>query len=799
MPRFVWITLLCLAAASQAFGEEKKNLVLEKPYTYWPEPNYHHCTDKGDKTQLTDGETKYAPGMWMFPTTVGWSPALDVPVVVHFDLGEEATVNELVFNSCGGGGAGVVQPGLRVLVSLDDESYVPAGEMPAQPSPPEGKRTQTAVQLRVPLKGARARYVAVVAIPPKPFYHRFVDEIEVYGKVPADPTSILPIQTAITATGAQGLQELLGGGRRAQALLDYLVTPVERHINCWPENLAEVQRSDLNEFRGRVVKEQADFKKLQAELTERHRLTARKAYGADKLIWEVPPDDEFTMLTLPETLHPAQSASIHTVINSLEATALGVANLTAQELPLKVSVTGPEVQHVSARVARFAETGNARFIPDVLLATDTAHVIPSGESRLIWLSAESTGSSSGTFEYEVAVTVGEDVHSVPLTVHVHDVSLSAKTPLSNGNWSYLSSDAPLTALVRDSMLSHRLTVGAASAQALPQKDAAGNLLLPMEIDFSSMDKFLEFHKDFDQVSWFYAFHQYDERPHRDWFGPADWMSEEFKEVFREWIVQIVAHIRSRGRDYDEFYFHMFDETLDEKVAQLCELVHEADPKVRMMITVPQASKAATARMVKAGMNVFALHAPRIEYDNAPDGFGVLQSDGRELWFYGAADSEYGGGKERNPLGFFRYLHWAAYRHGATGVHFWNMLHNNGGAPLWEPERTGQDYWPMVYPIGEGYQAPPEDVKTAEKIIPSRRWEYVRMGIEDYMLLQMAEDFINRLDADGKIHQSTLDEIVGTVLRNRVQDRKLFRQKRRELVELVEALNQMIIEASGMKR
>jgi Na+/H+ antiporter NhaC len=34
------------------------------------------------------------------------------------------------------------------------------------------------------------------------------------------------------------------------------------------------------------------------------------------------------MLSLPETLDPAQSASIHTVVNALEAAALGVATLS---------------------------------------------------------------------------------------------------------------------------------------------------------------------------------------------------------------------------------------------------------------------------------------------------------------------------------------------------------------------------------------------------------------------------------------------------------------------------------------
>ena len=72
------------------------------------------------------------------------------------------------------------------------------------------------------------------------------------------------------------------------------------------------------------------------------------------------------------------------------------------------------------------------------------------------------------------------------------------------------------------------------------------------------------------------------------------------------------------------------------------------------------------------------------------------------------------------LGFFRYLHWAAFHHGATGVHFWNMLHNNGRSPVWTAETVQQNYWPMAYPVGPPrYPSPSADVSTAEKVIPSR--------------------------------------------------------------------------------
>jgi hypothetical protein len=367
------------------------------------------------------------------------------------------------------------------------------------------------------------------------------------------------------------------------------------------------------------------------------------------------PDEAFTMLTLPGETSPKSGATIHTVVNALEATALGAANLTGGELPLEISVNGGgnAAPRITVRVGRFFKTSNARYVVDALLADDCPQVIPAGESKLIWLEAESRGAKPGRYDFEVDVQVGEDRHRVPLQVQVHDVVLSEETPLSTGNWSYLA-PGDLEREVRDSMLSHRLTVGMSSVQGLPKKDADGKLIRPLEIDFSSMDTFLAFHEDFEQVGWYFPFDPHTGRPHRDWFGPAEWMSDEFKEIFGEWLLKVVEHIRSKGRDYDQFYFL-------------------------------------------------------------------------------------------------------------------------------------QNYFPLVYPIAPGYPRPPPDIRTAERVVPSRRWQHVRMGIEDYMLLKMARERIAVLGDSGRTYQGRLDEIIRTVLTNRDRDRALFRAKRRELVELLESV------------
>ena len=207
--KLLLLSMFFVAISISVIAQEKaplKNLVLSSSYTLLPKPIYSY-TMRGDTdmVDLTDGrKLSTVVQMWKQPGSVGWISQANIPVVVLFELKEEATLSELRFYTVGGGGAGIMDPGVEVYGSLDGKTYKLIGEI-AKPKIP----TPTTIALipkKIPLKDVRAKYVLIAATPPAPTYFVFTDEIEIFGRMPANADSKLPVEgKTITGTTAEEL------------------------------------------------------------------------------------------------------------------------------------------------------------------------------------------------------------------------------------------------------------------------------------------------------------------------------------------------------------------------------------------------------------------------------------------------------------------------------------------------------------------------------------------------------------------------------------------------------------------
>ena len=113
----LFVLLICNAAMIARAADSPQNMARGGRYRLSPRPNYQHCTEAGDREQLTDGV--YTKGyFWTQKTTVGWTNAPMVTITV--DLGKVEPISGVSLNMAAGR-AGVFWPMAILLFVADDD------------------------------------------------------------------------------------------------------------------------------------------------------------------------------------------------------------------------------------------------------------------------------------------------------------------------------------------------------------------------------------------------------------------------------------------------------------------------------------------------------------------------------------------------------------------------------------------------------------------------------------------------------------------------------------------------------
>ncbi len=180
----------------------------------------------------------------------------------------------------------------------------------------------------------------------------------------------------------------------------------------------------------------------------------------------------------------------------------------------------------------------------------------------------------------------------------------------------------------------------------------------------------------------------------------------------------VRHLREMGVGYDGFALYPVDEPglrdgLVERYLLYAKLARRADPKIQMYTDPVSRIKMEELREMLPYVDIWCPNRSAFLLDVGQDKMELMQSSGKTIWTYECL----GNAKHRSPLGYYRAQAWLAWHHGLTGIGFWSYC-TSSADPWYVPGDT-QDYL-MIYQ-GEG-------------VVPSKRWEAVRDGVEDYCML-----------------------------------------------------------------
>ena len=714
--RWLCSAALTIGAITIAVSTQAENLALGRSYTLVPAPSYQLCTDEGDVTQLTDGAFVGPEQFWIQEGCVGWKLPVDGDADVIIDLGQVRAIDAIRFRTAASPNADVYLPTARFAVSDDGQRFHVVAGVGMVDDPQLSRRWMEATDLRT-----RGRYVLVRLHAEGVF--AFTDEVEVLSGEHDPATVTLPEQTI------------------APLVPEIVRTPLQMRLLRDLEGLRAVlaRIGDPAGLAPRIDEAQAAVEALEetageaasgaeAAVAAIHADTVRALRGDRQMVaWVADPYAPASPRDLPPE-RPEDAVRVTLAQNAHASAAVTVANLTDAAVEVPVALEGLDGL-VRLREARFIATRQGNLLADALpLLDDGAITLPPREARQVWVDIASGETAPG--EQSGALTVGDARIAVAITVA--SVRIPDDLPYSSYSWQYLDTWPALQgiedAAIAD-LRAHHTNVNILTSTSVPwptEVDEQGNMTAPLE--FETHDRMVELCAPISDhgIAFFAGFSH-----GRRGFDQFERFSEPWRRLYRQWLTAWVAHLQQIGVGYDRFILYPLDETIDEVYAEIATLTRDVDPRVRLFAD-PLARD--SDERLRAVLDLVDIWCPNLSmYERRPWQLEMMRETGATIWSYTV------GRRESDPYAHYRLHHWRAWRDGAEGAGFW--AYAQGGdwqdTDLWDDFSVPNSDYGVIYTL----TGAPEDVSRAEAIIPGKRWEAWREGIEEWVCLWMLEQAV----------------------------------------------------------
>jgi hypothetical protein len=796
------MALLALVAALCCRAELADNLALGKPYTLDPAPNYPHCTDPGDTTQLTDGDYTSAY-FWTQRSTVGWTGRR--PIIITVDLGATSPIRGASFNTAAGV-AGVQWPeSIALLVSDDGKSFRFVGDLIAlsarrRPPPSEGyavHRFQTE-----DLK-THGRFVSFVLSPSEAY--GFVDEVEVLpgeaawldapveGEAFSEPTSFYRAYAQREA-GARRVRADAGAVRTALAQ-----SPVAPQIKARVAAELDAAERDLPGLPLPTGGEDRAILPLNAAHERVFRAQAMFWRGL-KLppitVWESGLWDPLSPTQAPPK-RPRPVVSVALMQNEFRAAAFNISNAGDQPRSLQLEVRGlpggSNPPYVTVHEVAWTDTRTgtpvAAALPEARRSPGgfTMEALP-GLTRQVWLTFHPTNVPAGTHRGTITLSAGGDTWKVPVALRLYPLRFPDAPTLHLGGWDYTDQEAmydvtphnraALIAHLRD----HFVDSPWATAAVLPPGRYDAVATMTAEPDTALFDAWLKSWPGARQYCVFAAV--------GDQFDGSRLGSREFNQKVRSWITFWTNHTQRRGLRPQQLVLLLVDEPTEPRQDQVilawARAIHAADTGVRIWEDPCHPDPAAADEQMMRACDVLCPN--RVAFlaakQNVRDYYVHRREHGGELAFYSCS----GPVRLLDPYTYHRLQAWSCWQFGAQASYFWAFGDSGGGSSWNEYAAPRTAFTPLFL--------------EATSVTAGKHLEAIREGLEDYEYLVMLDRRLKALamaGASGRAVDRAQQLLAGAAARvtqasgaqvfnwSKPKDRSLADQVRLEILETLASL------------
>ncbi len=761
----------CLAAAENV--AQGKLCKMSPSTDYWlgdpPTPlipNSRKVFEEKDAAALVNG-VHGSETDWVQPQTPCWVHA--ARPVADIDLGQVYPVERVCFYAVGGGGSGVYFPVIAViLLSENGKDFHVAGTVNSFALPQDGRSCVHKFESVMPSTPARyvrlALQAAINAV--------CVDEIEVFPGArgeSAATTNVKPITEAdLAAIFDRGLavrgvaSEWLDVKQQIKQMLGDQAPEVSAKVMQESDALdAELARLDLSDPKA-AEQLHSHFMLLRARV-------ARPQLGADFICRTIDPWSDLRGSTfLPNLNKDKQQQAIDLSMwqDEHESAAIGMTNLTAQ--PMRASVRMSPLQNEAGQtlpwdnrlwlreaLAIQVRAGHRVLDPLPLLDKERPEIVlPPGEGRVLWLTVHASDMPVGRYHAELDVKVGESqaqAQHLPLNLTVAPLRMpqNEQQALWTCAWDYLRGWGQPPEAAAD-MRAHGINGSILHPESLPHPVFNADRTKLESVNFKPFDEALA---RAEKPRWHAVFWGADGVKLFDLDKPTE------VELFKQWIGAWAKHLQEQGFGPDSFCFYPYDEALPERFVQIAKLIKEVDQRLQVFCNqvgaVPELMEQ-IAPYIDIWDPYYLTFDSQLSTEQRQVFQRIREKYHPKIWTY-ACD---GPGKTMSPDTYYRRLSWLAFKNGATGIGLWCYADSNN---LWDD--CSAEQFGVVYYAKDA----PADVTRVEAVIPSRRYEGWRKGMEDFEYLHRLQDTIRSARATGADQslitktQQTLDRCVQEVM------------------------------------
>ena len=763
--------IFLLFVVSSVFGNAKAdtNLALHKTYTLRPNPNYPLCTDELDSKQLTDGK-KYGSN-WRNKSTVGWR-VNKTPEII-FDLGKSESIDQVNIYTAGGGAGNAYCPDFIVIfVSNNRSTFGYAGAVMGQDL---GSRksnfspaayTLTAKNLRT-----QGRYVKIILQPGSSYV--FLDEIEIIGLDSAAKYSVAQMQpepVKDTAKLFETIEEQVQLKHDFESTVKYIEQQKVTESN-WSNIKTDVSLVGKRFYKSDRLLSVSEQNEFTNELGLIRARLYKEIYKKSYVCLQANSMADLTEAAIISDATPAGSLDLALWQGEYESAAVNIINCSNEPILVTASIspiTGPNSIQLESkstftiRRGEFVRTRRLGSIADALILQGQKQFqLNAGQVSQLWFTVFNPELKPGNYLASLGVlaltTEGKElsITVIPINLKVYPIVFPKKISLNVCNWAYpMRSDITKNNIAETAkdLKDHYTNVFVIPSTDLPMPQIGSTAKNLNTQSFSQTDELISANSYAETYLFFLAFQP--ERKDSGCFG--SWMSQSWKRSFRIWIQRWVDHLKETGIGYDRFAMYPFDETLGDEFYQLAKEIKVIDPNIRIYANSFGQGPDDFMRF-KDLVDIWCFSLPPCQAH--PKWLETVKGFGKKVWLYNAV----GPGKANQPYSYYRLMPWWAFKFGITGAGFWVYI-DPTKEQNWDDTGMAMGHYGVVYGASAN-----TDYKGIEQIIPSRRWEAWREGVEDYQYLyefQAKINLIKKTDAKRAADlQNMLDKKVDMVLNN----------------------------------